>query len=383
MNKELLKIETHVFELFKKSNQVLHYHDFNHTLRVVKNCEEIAKGENIPEQDMQDLKIAAYFHDVGYTISNKDHEQKSVEICSEYLKNNGIDQKRIDKISSVILSTMCKKEPENLLHQIIRDADSGHLILKDFLKYSELLRKEKEIFSNELISEEEWVDETLSYINKHRYYTNYTRENWQIPKERTIFKLNSAKDKFRDSTGIIEPPQRGIETAFRVALKNHMKLSDIADAKANILLSVNAVIISIALSVLIPKLDNPSNAHLIVPTMILVGFSLVSIIFAIFSTMPKVTHGTFTKEDIKKKKVNLLFFGNFHKNSLSEYTWGMNEMMKDKEYLYNSMIKDLFFLGKVLHKKYRLLTITYIVFIIGLLVSVFSFIYMFEITFIL
>ena len=98
MNEGLLKIETHVFELFKESSQVLHYHDFNHTLRVVKNCEEIAKGEKISEQDMQDLKIAAYFHDVGYTISNKDHEQRSAKICSEYLNNNGTDQKRIDKI---------------------------------------------------------------------------------------------------------------------------------------------------------------------------------------------------------------------------------------------------------------------------------------------
>ncbi len=382
MNEELFKTETYVFEHFNKSEQSLLYHNFNHTLRVVKSCDEIAKGENISEQNMQDLKIAAYFHDVAYTISDSGHEEKSAELCAQYLKDYGIDQKRIDKISSIILATKCLKGPEDLLQQIIRDADSSHLIRKDFLKYSDLLRQEKEIFSNESISQESWIKDTLSYINKHRYFTDYAKENWQDLKERTIFRL--LKEKVNESNSTKKnPPDRGIETAFRVTLKNHMKLSDIADSKANILLSVNAVIISIALSVLIPKLDNPSNAHLIIPTMILVGFSVISIIFAIFSTMPKVTEGTFTREDIKKRKVNLLFFGNFHKSSLNDYTWAMNELMKDKEYLYNSMIKDLYFLGKVLHKKYRLLTITYTVFIIGILVSVFSFVYMFTVTFVL
>ena len=56
-------------------------------------------------------------------------------------------------------------------------------------------------------------------------------------------------------------PERGVETMFRVALKNHMTLSNIADTKANILLSVNAIIMSLALSTLLPVLDNPSNHY--------------------------------------------------------------------------------------------------------------------------
>jgi hypothetical protein len=175
-----------------------------------------------------------------------------------------------------------------------------------------------------------------------------------------------------------EKPERGIDTLFRVTLGNHTRLSGIADSKANILLSVNAIIISIALSTLIPKLDSPKNAHLMVPTFIMLISSVITIIFAILSTRPKVTKGYFSRKDIEDKKVNLLFFGNFYKMPLEEYQWAMNEMMKDRDYLYNTMIKDLYFLGIVLEKKYRLLRIAYNLFMTGILISVLAFIIAFK-----
>ena len=165
---------------------------------------------------------------------------------------------------------------------------------------------------------------------------------------------------------------------FRVTLRNHIKLSDIADTKANILLSVNAIIISLALSNIIPKLDNPSNQHLMIPTLVLVVFSVASIILSIMSTKPNVTSGKFSKEDVKKRKVNILFFGNFHKMKFEDYHWGINEIIDDKDYVYEALTKDLYYLGVVLERKYRLLRITYIVFLIGIIASVISFIIAFS-----
>lgn len=176
----------------------------------------------------------------------------------------------------------------------------------------------------------------------------------------------------------MERPERGIETMFRVTLNNHTRLSEIADSKANILLSVNAIIISIALSTLIPKLDAPSNAHLIMPTLVMLLFSVASIIFAIMSTSTKVTRGVFTPEDVAQKKVNLLFFGNFYKMPIESYLKAVNEVMKDRDYLYDSMIKDLYYLGLVLNRKYKLLRITYTVFMIGIIVSVATFVWAFR-----
>ncbi|HEY1113029.1 MAG TPA: Pycsar system effector family protein, partial [Chitinophagaceae bacterium] len=81
----------------------------------------------------------------------------------------------------------------------------------------------------------------------------------------------------------------------------------------------------------------------------------------------------FTEDDIRGKKTNLLFFGNFHKMDLEEYNWAMNELLKDRDYIYGSMIKDIYFLGVVLARKYRFLRISYTIFMYGIVLSVLAF----------
>src|SRR5690606_11165581 len=98
-----------------------------------------------------------------------------------------------------------------------------------------------------------------------------------------------------------ESPDRGIQTFYRVALRNHIKLSDIADTKANIMLSVNAIIISLVISNLVSKLDN--NNYLIIPTAIFVLFSATTMILAVIATRPNITRGEFTKEDVAHQNV--------------------------------------------------------------------------------
>lgn len=164
---------------------------------------------------------------------------------------------------------------------------------------------------------------------------------------------------------------RGIETMFKTTSRNHIDLSAMADSKANIMISVNSIIISIVASVLLGKLD--TDPHYIIPTVILLGVCLTTIIFAIIATRPKVTSGTFTQEDIEAKKVNLLFFGNFHSVGLENYQRGVTAMMNDSDYLYGSMIKDIYFLGQVLGRKYRYLRYSYNTFMYGLIAAVLAF----------
>ena len=85
------------------------------------------------------------------------------------------------------------------------------------------------------------------------------------------------------------------------------------------------------------------------------AFSVASIILSVLSTRPQVTSGEFTKEQVKNREVNLLFFGNSHKMPFEQFKWGMKEIIKDKDYVYESLMLDLHLLGKVLHKKYKIL----------------------------
>ena len=122
------------------------------------------------------------------------------------------------------------------------------------------------------------------------------------------------------------------------------------------------------MSGLLPRFDE--MPHLIFPASFMLAVCLLTIVFATLSTKPKVTKGRFTKEDIANKKSNLLFFGNFHGMSLDEFEWGLKEMMKDKDFLYGSLIKDLYYLGQVLNKKYKYLRWCYLVFMYGMIIAV-------------
>jgi hypothetical protein len=103
-------------------------------------------------------------------------------------------------------------------------------------------------------------------------------------------------------------------------------------------------------------------------------FSVASIILSILATRPNITSGEFTKKQVQKREVNLLFFGNFHKMPFDQFKWGINEIIRDKDYVYESLMLDLHLLGKVLHRKYQLLRLTYTVFMFGIITSVLSFV---------
>ncbi len=154
---------------------------------------------------------------------------------------------------------------------------------------------------------------------------------------------------------------------FRLTARNQINLSSIADNKANILISINTIVLTVLVSIGIGKIsDYPVITF---PAIIFTSTCLATIIFAILSTRPKISSGKFSKEDIQNKRINLLFFGNFYKMDMDEYEWAVKEMMDDQNYLYSSMIRDQYSLGKVIGQKYRLLRIAYTVFMIGLVIS--------------
>ncbi|WP_348799932.1 Pycsar system effector family protein [Flavobacterium adhaerens] len=373
-----------------KLSNLYSYHNLNHTLHVVAAVKKLCTKENVDETAKEKLLIAAWFHDVGYINGAENHENESVKIATAFLKDKNQSDEFISEVSKLILATSKFYLPQNQLERIIKDADLVHITSLEYSSTCELLRFELHNTMNLSFDDLEWGKENLNFLmNKHQFYTDYAQRKWQSLKEKNIAmiqkKINKQELKKVKEIEEIEKkknkedkPDRGIDTLFRTTLSNHTRLSGIADSKANILLSVNAIIISIALSTLIPKLDSPKNVHLVYPTFVMLMSSVVTIIFAILSTRPKVTKGTFTKQDIDDRKANLLFFGNFYKMSFDDYQWAMNEVMKDREYLYNSLIKDLYFLGIVLEKKYRLLRIAYNIFMIGIVLSVIAFIVAFK-----
>lgn len=389
MNSLISDVENYVTNLLgSQLDAVYVYHNLAHTQRVLETCKELVGHLKLGDEESENLMLAAWFHDSGFIKGAKNHEEESVKIASDFLIEKEFSEERIHQVAGIILATKLGHQPKNNAEKILIDADCAHLASKNYEDYTALLRKEWELTGHKKLSELEWVTQNIAFFaEEHRYYTTYALKEWTKSKSKNLSKLLKTQKelegnsmKFSQKQEAIslkknkgDVPERGIETMFRVALRNHITLSDIADTKANILLSVNAIIVSMSFSTLIPKLDNPSNNYLIIPSVIFILFTVASMILSIMATRPNVTQGKFTKEDVANKKVNLLFFGNFHQMKLEDFEWGISEMMQDRDYLYGSLTKDLYFLGLVLNRKYRLLRTTYTVFMIGILTSVIAF----------
>jgi hypothetical protein len=173
------------------------------------------------------------------------------------------------------------------------------------------------------------------------------------------------------STSFIES-SRSAQMMFKTALRNHIDLTNIADNKANIMLSINALIITIAMPLMAAQVrEHPA---LLLPTMLLLLTCLLSIIFATLATRPVKTNGSVNLEFIGQKPTNLFFFGNFYKMNLPDYIEGLRKVSSSNEYLEEAIAADLFFLGKALGRKFNQLRICYAIFMVGITVTVLSFV---------
>ena len=268
-----------------------------------------------------------------------------------------------------------------------------HLGKKKFFKRNEELRDEWEKKKAVKADDEQWLKDDITFFANHPFYTDYAQKKYgrqrtmnqsiiadklsrirsgKSPEQNESERAGDLSTKSTKQTRKSKRPDRGVETMFRVTSRNHFTLSSIADNKAGTLISVSALIISLILSLLVSRLDE--RPFLIIPTVMLLLTLLVTIIFAVLSTRPKVTSLNLKREDIRQKKGNLLFFGNFINMPLEDYEWGMTEIMNDRDYLYKNLIRDIYYLGIVLGKKYRFLRYAYDSFMYGLIVSLLTYI---------
>ena len=148
----------------------LGYHNTAHTLDVLKQAVEIAKEEGVDdEKDLLLLKIAAVFHDSGFLLTYRGHEEKSCEIAIDALKNT-FDETDLKKICGMIMATKIPQSPKNLLEQIICDADLDYLGRDDFGPISDSLQKE--FLSFKIIPEDAvWDHIQIGFFETHRYFT--------------------------------------------------------------------------------------------------------------------------------------------------------------------------------------------------------------------
>lgn len=190
-------------------------------------------------------------------------------------------------------------------------------------------------------------------------------------KEEDIYLMNSLivnKDELKalkKKLSKISPrPEKGVETLFRLVSKNQYTLNSMVDKKSSIMISINALILSIILGTVLSQLDK--DPHLIYPAIMILVTNLASITFSVLATRPELTHG-------EKEVKNLMFYGNFHQMTEKEYVDDMLELMDQGDELYRTIARDTFYLGKKMNSKFKLLRISFNIFLIGIILSVTAF----------
>jgi len=411
--------ENFISDLFsEKLSPNMIYHNYAHTLDVVNNSIKIGTKSGLNDSEVEIVTLAAWFHDSGYTVTYNGHEDAGKEIAAKFLNEHNYDPGKINLVLGCINSTKMPQAPQNLMEQVICDADLIHFGQEDFFEYSELLKTEWETMGINHVSEADWYKASVDLLSTHRFFTQYARrkfsqqqsvnllkaqknyrkllqqandeagkkaklefekekleiERQKIASRKDEEKLAVEKEKIAFKKESAKVAERGIETMFRNTVRTHVEFSAMADSKANIMITVNTLIISLILTNLFSEMQEDSQFFLLIPTVMLLTVCLSCIIFGILVTKPKISTGVFSQEDIKSRKTNLLFFGNFFNMPLDDFQWGMDEMMHDKDYLYSSMVKDFYFLGQAVGRKFKYLRVCYSIFMYGLVASVLAYI---------
>ncbi|MBV8389575.1 MAG: phosphohydrolase [Mucilaginibacter sp.] len=376
-----------MFDSHKKKG--LSYHNKAHTQFVVDSAKEIANHYQLNERDYFILMIAAWFHDTGYLNKYENHNEESLNIANTYLESAKIDKSIIAEVNQCIIATKVPQKPKERLSEILCDADTFHMGQNNFNETNKLLKKEIETITKRKISKESWRLKTIELFEAHQYFTDYCKVTLNKKTNQNLEKFKKRNEKKEINQIIHDPhvvehehsesgkknkniPDKSAETMFRIASNNNQRLSDLADRKAHIVITVNSIILSAIISLVLRKLD--TSSFILIPTCIQLTVSVTSIIFSILSTRPRIPQGIFSIEDIEQKKVNLLFFGNFYKMKLNDYSIGMQKVMGNKKLLYHTLVMDVYSQGVVLGRKYHQLRIAYSIFMFGLIISAFAYV---------
>lgn len=351
------------------------YHDLAHTERVVEAALSLGRMEGLEEDELEILELAALFHDTGFTKTYEGHEAISCQIATEFLQSQGYPEDRRDQVSRLIDATFPPKQPESLMEQIICDADLSNLGSERYEEGLANLRHEWETFLNQSYTDEAWYSLNYKFVKNYHYRTVAAQaayhEQWKANKNALKLKRNelrAAEQGPLQAYGSFISNNKSAQTMFKTSLRNHLDLSALADNKANIMLSVNALIITIAMPMSAAYVKG--NVYAIIPLGMLLITCLTSMVFATLATRPIKMSGQTPSKDIKEGRSNLFFFGNFYGMGYEKYERGMLETVADDKKLDSAIMRDLYYLGSSLGKKYKQLRTCYTIFMWGVIATV-------------
>ena len=385
------------------------FHDASYIQRIANWAQKIGEDEGLDEEALETTVLAAWFVKLGLkeldSYEPLDSPMDLFEQCAEhtlklinsFFEENNYPKEKAERVVRILKEGVPGKEITDpiLEAQVLHDAVTVDYGLAGAKKRVETLYNEFLLTDAIQLDKKSFFETISDYLSRHEYKTTYGKENLEPAKQKLIKKLGkeyksiqqTEDEAVKKELGISDAElkklkktlnsvkgrdERGIQTMFRTTTKNHYTLNEMVDRKASIMISVNAIILSLILGKIIGEIDTICIHNS--PILFMLITSAISITFAVMAIRPNQTHGEFTEDQVRNKQGNLLYFGNFHNMKFRDYEWGMLQMLNDGDYLYTTMIRDLYFMGQQLSKKYRYIRNALGIFLIGLVVATGAFI---------
>ncbi|MDH7912925.1 Pycsar system effector family protein [Winogradskyella sp. SYSU M77433] len=391
-------IKDYTFEIIDKESDKNLYTTISRVYRIEKNINTIIKEDKIENIDIDCLYLANYVLNIeqattkANTLNFKDSETSINEILDSLRLKFKLNSETVNRVKTIIIESFPFNETKLLESKIISDAN-----IMDFAgnQGRDRLKKmyEQMILKDFKLSKSNWYDTLIGILDAYRITTHFGQTRVQPSIDKLYKSLRKERKDHKNHTNLILQKElkisdqeikklkkdiskikgrddRGIQTLFRNTSRNHYTLNKMVDGKARIMITINSIILSLILGGIIGKSSN--EVVLNIPSIIFAVTNLISIAFAIISITPNKTQGNFTEEDIRSKKGNLLYFGNFHNMHYRDFEWAFLQLLQDKDYLYTSMIKDFYYQGQILQVKNKLIRISLYSFLIGLVVAIVS-----------
>ena len=155
-------------------------------------------------------------------------------------------------------------------------------------------------------------------------------------------------------------------SVLRTTLRNNMELTSIADNKANVLLSLNALMLTFLVPLTIPYLDRILALNLGIPLIILAITCLVVIYIAVLVLKPGKFHGQDMKLDGIDNTVSPFFFGNFQNMKKSDFLSYASHVLEDEQLVKSYISNDFYHIGLRLSEKMKMIRTAFNIFIYGM-----------------
>ena len=364
------------------------FHNYNRTSKIARICDTLSIQSDLNGNEKILLHLAALFIDIGFCDDPKKSAAASARHARNYFMQKGLEVGTIKIITESIEAIGYPQQPVSLVAQYLCDADMYYLGSNNYPLDTELLRKEISLVDKVNFSDLDWIKRQLQVLENHTYFTAEARKLFKKRKRNNILLLQNQLNRIQtvnESEVVIVPenpgvddgdrdlkPERGVETLFRVTARKQLDLTTMADSKANLIIGVNTIIISIVISVIGTRLSGAS--HLLIPSILIILTNATTIVIAILATRPKIIRVSDHIPGKESAEFNILFFGHFSRMSLDSYKETIRKTIMKKDDIYDTMSRDIYYQGLILSKKYTYIAWAYTIFVIGLVISILAFI---------